>query len=79
VRLLLTDGEHGIYWATLALTRSWSAQRDAQGDTGVDVEVEGEASVYRCALSSHAAKGACYLTADCAAVYGDAAISLWMH
>eukprot|EP01043_Picozoa_sp_COSAG02_P033821 COSAG02_NODE_2329_length_9121_cov_3.015183_4_plen_349_part_00 len=84
LRLLLTDGNHGIYWATLKLTWSWSAQTTlraaASGEEAqVDMQVEAEVSVDRCALSSHVAKGACYLTDDCAAVYGGQAISLWMH
>ena len=84
LRLLLTDGNHGIYWATLTLTRSWSTAATVSAATAgagaqVDVEVEAEVAVDRCALSSHAAKGACYLTDDCAAVYGEKAISLWVH
>jgi hypothetical protein len=84
LRLLLTDGNHGIYWATLKLTRSWSTEAiwcatTAGEEAQVDVEVQAEVAVNRCALSSHAAKGACYLTDDCAAVYGEKSISLWMH
>ena len=44
-----------------------------------DQEKDVQVAVDRCALSNHATKGACYLTDDCAAVYGDKAISLWMH
>lgn len=83
LRLLLTDGDHGIYWATLTLTQTWSTATTttaaAVGAAQMNVEVDMQVVVDRCALSSHAAKGACYLTDDCAAVYGDKAISLWMH
>ena len=66
MRLLLTDGEHGIYWVTVSIQPS----REQVQPVAVAVD--------RCALSSHVAKGASYLTEDCAAVYGGEHVSLWL-
>jgi hypothetical protein len=76
---LLTDGDYGVYWATLTLTKTTAPAATTAGaaaDTGVDMDVD--IVVDRCALSGHVAKGACYLGEDCAATYGGKAISLWL-
>ena len=66
LELMLTDGDHGVLWATVR----WAQEGQAGAVAG---------AVTRAALSAHRASGVATLSSDCAAVYGARAISLWMH
>ena len=68
LELMLTDGDHGVLWATVR----WAQEGQAGAAAAAG-------AVTRAALSAHRASGVATLSSDCAAVYGARAISLWMH